>query len=135
MIYRQILETRTVGSRKTKNLHSELGESLPHGFNYRVLEYDEPNNTCILEVWCSDCQIMPPEDRKTRSDLEALTGHRSVIGTLQLHRDSPAKLGTISVSASGVSSVDNQKKEVTVNGRTGKFLRVKNKNEYVVDEG
>lgn len=98
MIYRKIYRCETVGSRATKNLRPKLSDETPQGINYRVLEYDEKKNTCILEAWCSDHEILKPEHRKNMADLNQLSSRPYMLETVEKHAKSPKILGCLSVT-------------------------------------
>ncbi len=139
MIHRRTFKASTVGSRKTKNLRPDI--TLPHGLNSKTLMYDEPHGTCILEVWCSDHELLKAEDRKTLNDIDALSSQESINETLKSHNLSPATLGLISVSGHKFSTVfsafknDVSKRKLTIKGLVRKFLKLTSKQGYILDEG
>jgi len=137
-IHRKILKVKTVGSRQTGDLRPELSDTLPSGFNYAVLEYDEAENTCIVECWCSDHPLQ--EKQRTVADLSEISKNSAVIEVLESHPKSPRVLGVVSTTA--FENVDDVKKEITVKGKRGAFLRKErieahgeNFDSYILDEG
>jgi len=138
-IHRKILKVKTVGSRQTGDLRPKLSDTLPIGFNYAVLEYDEVENTCIVECWCSDHPLH--EKPKTKADLDEISNHSTVLEGLQSHSKSPPILGSIAISFP--ETINEAKKEITSHGKTGKFLRKikihtttgEEQDEYILDEG
>lgn len=142
MIHRKICEVRTTGKRETRNLHPIIGESLPHGFNYKVLEYDEEADTAIIEIWCSDHPLLNLQDQKDEAALNNLTKHESVIKTLDSHPKSPTVLARIKIDSTKLENFDAETKTVTLKGKQADFLRTEtstvNKQQVtdlILDEG
>lgn len=121
VVYRQILKVKTTGSRATRNLRPEISDRLPEGLNYAVHEYNEEEDWCILEAWCSDHPVLPQKHRKNDTHLKKLSGDSAVIASLTSHPLSPPILGRMTTSTH--DSVDETKKEITVHGRKGTYLR------------
>lgn len=146
-----------LGSRKLSNLRPEISDTLPEGFNTRTLEVDEENNTCIVEVWCSDHDVLPTEKRKKMADLVEFGKDSLILETVKSHRNSPKILASLSVSKtvtgprgkgksqirSHMANVDLTAKQLDWNGKRIGFLRKKQgtdtkgrkMEEYVLDEG
>lgn len=144
MIHRKIVKAKTSGSRATRDLQPEFSERLPHGLNYGVLEYNETEGWCIVELWCSDHPVIREDIQKSMSDLEAFAKDSAVLEILQSHPKSPEILGSMGVG--GLHSpklIDKEKKLVEFEGRTGNYKRkIKRKRSdgleedyYVLDEG
>lgn len=138
MIYRKILKTKIVD----KDGLREPDLKLPKGINLVVLEYGD--DYAVVECWCSDHEILEPNERKTDADLEILSNNPSVIQKLQSHPKSPPLLATMSISRSKNPgfNVDKNIKKLTVKSRTVSYIRMKThsphgKEEelYILDEG
>lgn len=151
MIYRRTFEIETVGSRATHDLRPKLSDELPQGLNYRVHSYDAEKGTCIVEVWCSDHELLPLEHRKRQQDLESLDSRPFIKKTLSSPNPS-AILARLSVSAKAenvgkgkgrIPQIDRAKKKLTLDGRELDYLRSKKSKdtsgdeieEFVLDEG
>lgn len=151
MLHRRTFEVETTGSRELRNLRPKISDELPQGLNYRVHAYDEIKKTCIVEVWCSDHEILPEKYRKNASDLAELDSKpyiRKVIPSPQ-----PTKpIGAISVSdlvenigkaGKGIENVDRVVNKIRVNGLQIGFLRSQKTHdtsgreieEFILDEG
>jgi len=144
-MFRKILKVRTTGSRATHDLRPELSDDFVKkygkGVNFTVLEYNEDENWCVLECWCSNHPCLETAERKEATDLTRLSKDNSVLEVVSTHRLSPKILGTLSTSTH--DSVNEETKEITVKGRKGKFLRKERergtdgveRDVYVLDEG
>jgi len=144
MIYRRILKVKTVGSRNGEvPLQPDLTDFAVKysGINFAVHEYNEKEGWCVVELWCSDHPVLEAKHQKTDKDLQLVDTEPAVMKVLTEHRLSPKILGVLSTSTH--DSVDEEKKEITVRGRKGNFLRKekhtttagKEQDEYVLDEG
>lgn len=151
MVHRKTFEIETVGSRKTSDLRPKISDALPEGFNYRVHSYDETNKTCIVEIWCSESEILPIQHRKNASDLVQLDKLPGVVKEVPSPRAGDM-IGSISVSdlvenvgksGHSIENINRETKRITVKGIQIAFLRsVKSKDtkgreieEFILDEG
>ena len=147
-IHRRIFKVKTLGKRGSSDpLRPAISDDLPHGLNYVVHEYDEVEDACIVEVWCSDHPLLPQTDRKAMADIAKLRHHPSFITRLTDHAKSPTILARQSLSVFSQSApnatVDKAKKEITWQGRKGTYIRTyketphgkKEQDVYVFDEG
>ena len=142
-VYRKLLKVKTAGSRAEGNLRPAFSDEFPNkyaGINYVVHEYNEAEGWCILEAWCSDHPILPPEHQKNISHLNELSRNPHVIEIVEKHPLSPPVLGMFATATH--DSVDEEKKEIVVRGRKGKFIRKEKqmthageKELYILDEG
>jgi hypothetical protein len=138
-MYRRLLKVRTVGSRAEGNLRPAFSDNFANkyvGINYVVHEYNEREGWCIVEAWCSDHPVLPPEHRKDMRHLEELARDPNVIEVVPSHPLSPPVLGRITVSVP--DSVVEATGEVVVLGRRGKFIRKEKEmaqDIYILDEG
>jgi len=140
-VHRRIFKVKTVGSRVTGDLRPAISDTVPRGINYAVHEYNEDEGWCIVECWCSDHPCCEPAERKGRAELEALDGDPDVLEILPSHPNSPPILGRIATTTH--EEVDEEKKEITVRGRKGTYIRkekvVTTSGEeidvYILDEG
>jgi len=145
MIYRRIFKVKTTGSRDTGDLRpaftDDFVEKYGRGINYVVHEYNEAEGWCVVECWCCDHPILEPEHRKNMTHLRALDKDPSVVEVLPSHPRSPPILGTLATSRH--ESVDEEKKEITVKGRKGSYIRKEKTfttlgeeiDLYILDEG
>lgn len=137
------MQVKTAGSRVHGNLRPETADNLPKGFNMLVLEYLLGDSECVIEVWCSDSEVLAPEERKGKADLDNFCKDKV---TLSGHPKSPLVLGSVSMSHKVKKpklQVDKDKKTMTVNGKEIGYLKMRESKttsgealeEYVVDEG
>lgn len=150
-VFRRKFEVETTGSRETGDLRPKLSDDCPEGLNYRVHSYDEVAGTCIVEVWCSNHEILPEKHQKNASDLAKLDskGYMKKV----IPNPNPDKpLGSISISApvenvgkpdKRISKVDRAQKKITVKGKQLGFLKSRKSKdtagkeieEFLLDEG
>lgn len=144
MIHRKIVKVNTTGSRATRDLRPEFSERLAHGLNYAVLEYNEAEGWCVVELWCSDHSLLKVADQKGMADLEDFSADSAVIENLTSHPASPPLLASIGFGGLNSPKVINAKNKVLeFEGRQGNFLRKKKRKRtdgkeedfYIVDEG
>jgi hypothetical protein len=135
---RKILRVKTVGSRASGNLKPLLTNALPQGVHLTVLEYNESNGTCIVEIYGSDSEMAVKPI--TAEILNSVKAHQSVIEELQTHSLSPKKIAGFSVPDKSVT-VDTKTGEVTHNTTGKKAKLIRTETDYrgdktvVVDEG
>lgn len=119
-VFRKILKVRTTGRRDdpTNPLRPAFSDEFSEkyaGVNYVVHEYNEAEGWCIVELWCSDNPILPPEHQKNMSHLEEVAKNPAVIETVVNHPLSPPVLGRISYgSPSSPKKVDTVAKTITL---------------------
>ncbi|MDH5782056.1 MAG: hypothetical protein OEZ35_00095 [Candidatus Bathyarchaeota archaeon] len=134
MIERKILKVKTVGSRKAGSLQPDI--ELEHGMNLLVLEYNEIEKWCIVEVWGTDHELA--EKIVTTENLERISKHSSVIETLPSHSQSPTIIGRFSIAREKAESVDAPAKRAQINGKTVPFIRIEKQHrteDIILDEG
>ena len=136
---------KTTGARKTGDLRpvftDNFVETYGTGINFVVHEYNEKEGWCIVECWCSDHAVLDIKDQKKDTDLQKIDAHASVIEVLPSYMRSPSVLASIKTIQH--DSVDEAKKEITVHGKKGKFVRKDKKKDHsgkdidlwVLDEG
>jgi len=151
VVYRKTFEVETTGSRKSRNLRPKISDDLPQGFNYRVHSYDEVNGTCVVEVWCSDHEILPPHHRKNAADLAKFGTHQHIKKVVPSPKQNEV-IGCISISdlvenigkpEKRIENVDRECKKLKVKGLEMAFLRSHKSRdtigreieEFVLDEG
>jgi len=138
MIYRKLLKVRVAGSSDKGNLRPAFTDYFTEkysGINFVVHEYNEREGWCIVEVWCSDHPVLPPEHRKNMKHLEELAKDPNVIEEVRTHPLSPPIVGRIIVSTP--NSVDEVSNEVVISGNRFKYIRkdkVRGMDVYVLDE-
>ena len=140
-IHRKIVKVPTIGSRKTNDLRPIIADTLEQGVNYSVLEYDEQASTCIVELWCSDHEILKDHERKNKSALDKIKADYK-LEELPSHPKSPLILGSISTT-NIPESIDEPQKKVTFKGKSLNFIKKhkitgthgKELDELVLDEG
>lgn len=135
MIYRSILKVKTVGSRIEGNLHPIISEDLPIGFNSKVLEYDEANGECIMEIWGSDHSILEEKYKVNKSKLDKLKKNKSVVKELSSHSNSGGY--RMSVDAKLFNITHESPTKVKYKGKEIKFKRIlkdKDKPDMIVIE-
>jgi len=137
MIHRKIFKVATTGSREKGNLKPVIADDLPAGLNLTVLEYNEPEAWCVVEVWSSDHPM-----RRTSEEIAGLMdkvrGHKSVMLELADHPLKPLKIGKVNMGKTDKHKIDFDKKEVTFKGKKGKYKRIEKFREQeiiVLDEG
>lgn len=148
MIYRRTFEMETRGSRKIGDLRPKLSDELPQGLNLRVHSYNETEGTCVVEVWCSNHEILPIEHRKNLEDLKQLDSLSFTRKVLEKSPRSDLKF-SLSVSkyvdeSSSVKDVDAKNKTLTfrekknlqwIRSKKSKDTAGRNIEEFILDEG
>lgn len=148
-IHRLILKAKTVGNRlKAGDLRPILSDVIPilmPGVNMAVHKYNETDGWCICECWCSDHE--GSGQPRTKTELNSLATHESVIEVLSSHPLSPAIIGRIHRLSSDptIETVDKVKKEIKHKDKEKKIkfkrkykmkdTKGKEITKYILDEG
>lgn len=142
---RRKFEVQTIGSRDTRDLRPILSDDLPQGFNMRVCSYNEVNNTCIVEIWCSNHEVLPSQHQKTEEDLKTFDSRPSVLKVLPNSPKVPEILGRVFVNDQyqGLEKVIRATKKLVIHGKEIAYLRSqkvkdtkgRDRERFLVDEG
>jgi len=121
-MHTKLVKVETIGSQKQGNLRPVISDILPSGFNHSVLEYNETEGWCILYIWCSDHEILPENQRKTKADLDDFLKHPAVIDFPSSHPLLSAKPCSLTGSFPADSlPIDIKNKKVTFQGKLVSF--------------
>jgi len=118
---RKILRVKTTGSKRGGDLAPAI--ELPRGLNMTVLEYDESEGWCVIEVWGSDHPVLSVEERATPEKIRSVVNQ--AIEVLPFHPLSPRLLGQV-YGEVGEYKVDRETKHARreMDGKVFTFLRV-----------
>jgi len=95
---KQLVKAITCGSRATGDLRPVIADDLPEGVNLNVLEYDEIEGTCIVEISGYDHASLPVNKRVTKAVFDKVVAGPGVLSKLASHPKRPAKLHELSMS-------------------------------------
>jgi len=131
---RKILKVKTIGSRKAGNLQPDIEPE--HGMNLLVLEYNEIEKWCIVEVWGTDHELA--EKIVTTKDLERISKRSSVIAILPSHSKSPKIIGRFAIGTENAEDINPVTKTVKIKEKSVSFKRIEKdhqKDIIILDEG
>jgi hypothetical protein len=120
LIKRKILKVKTIGSKKEGNLRPSIVDNLTNGLNLKVLEYDELNNECIVEVWGSDHTLV--KDKVSDSKLNKISKDKNVLEEFSTHPKSGGY--KVIVSEKKVKLKRNSPLSIEYKGKKVNFKRV-----------
>jgi len=94
---KQLVKAKTCGSRATGDLRPVIADDLSEGINLNVIEYDETEGMCVVEISAQTHESLPVNRRVTQAVFERVVSHPSIIAKLTSHPNRPTKLHELSM--------------------------------------